>query len=85
MANPANFFAIDDIKFITGHEVEVLVATEAAVKRAIDRLYDNAESMADVMKSMEGDELEVVETERRRCRAPAPAATRPRWSSSSTR
>jgi type IV pilus assembly protein PilB len=62
MANPANFFAIDDIKFATGHEVEVSVATEAAVKRAIDRLYDNAESMADVMKSMEGDELEVVDT-----------------------
>jgi type IV pilus assembly protein PilB len=62
MANPANFFAIDDIKFVTGHEVEVFVATEAAVKRAIDRLYDNAESMADVMKSMEGDELEVVDT-----------------------
>jgi type IV pilus assembly protein PilB len=61
MANPANFFAIDDIKFVTGHEVEVLVATEAAVKRAIDRLYDNAESMADVMKSMEADDLEVVE------------------------
>ncbi len=62
MANPANFFAIDDIKFVTGHEVEVFVATEAAVKRAIDRLYDNAESMADVMKSMEGDDVEVVET-----------------------
>jgi type IV pilus assembly protein PilB len=62
MANPANFFAIDDIKFVTGHEVEVCVATEAAVKRAIDRLYDNAESMADVMKSMEVDEIEVVDT-----------------------
>ncbi len=62
MANPANFFAIDDIKFVTSHEVEVAVATEGMIKRAIDRLYDQAESMADVMKSMEGDDLELVET-----------------------
>ena len=30
MANPTNIFAIDDIKFITGYEVEPHVATEAA-------------------------------------------------------
>ncbi len=62
MANPANFFAIDDIKFITGHEVEVLVATEHQIKKAIDKYYDSAESMADVMKTMENDDVEVVET-----------------------
>jgi type IV pilus assembly protein PilB len=62
MANPANYFAIDDIKFISGHEVEVLVTTESQIKRAIDKYYDSAESMADVMRSIEGDEVEVVES-----------------------
>ncbi len=61
MANPANFFAVDDIKFITGHEVEALVSTESQIKRAIDKYYDQAESIADVMKGMEADEVEVVE------------------------
>ncbi len=62
MANPTNIFAIDDIKFITGYEVEPCVASEAAIKKAIDKAYDSAGTMADVMKGME-DELEVVEEE----------------------
>ena len=60
MANPTNIFAIDDIKFITGYEVEPRVATEAALKKAIDRAYDSAGTMADVMKGIEED-LAVVE------------------------
>ncbi len=60
MANPSNIFAIDDIKFITGYEVEPHVATEASVKRALDRAYDSAGTMADVMKNMEED-LDVVD------------------------
>src|SRR5262245_25788421 len=55
MANPANLFAIDDIKFITGFEVEPHVAFEPALKKAIDRAYDSAGTMADVMKGMEED------------------------------
>jgi type IV pilus assembly protein PilB len=60
MANPSNIFAIDDIKFITGYEVEPQVAFETSLKRAIDRAYDSAGTMADVMKGME-EELAVVE------------------------
>ncbi|OGF12791.1 MAG: type IV-A pilus assembly ATPase PilB [Candidatus Eisenbacteria bacterium RBG_16_71_46] len=60
MANPANIFAIDDIKFITGYEVEPRVASETMLKRALDRAYDSSGTMADVMKNME-DELSVVE------------------------
>ncbi len=60
LANPSNIFAIDDIKFITGYEVEPHVASEAMLKKAIDRAYDSAGTMADVMKGME-DELAVVE------------------------
>ncbi len=62
MANPTNIFAIDDIKFITGFEVEPHVAVESTLKKAIDRSYDNAGTMADVMKNFE-DDLSVVEEE----------------------
>ncbi len=61
MTNPANFFAIDDIKFITGQEVRVLVATEGQLKRAIDKYYESAGSMDDIMRTVEED-LEVVDT-----------------------
>jgi len=62
MANPTNIFAIDDIKFITGYEIEPRVASEGALKKAIDRAYDSAGTMADVMKGIEED-LSVVEEE----------------------
>ncbi len=60
MVNPSNIFALDDIKFITGFEVEPVVAPEPALKKALDKYYDQAGTMADVMKGMEED-LEVVE------------------------
>ncbi len=60
MSNPTNVFAIDDIKFITGFDVEPQVATETQLKRALDRAYDSANTMADVMKGME-DDLAIIE------------------------
>jgi type IV pilus assembly protein PilB len=60
MANPSNIFALDDIKFITGYDVEPRVASDVAIKRALDRVYDSAGTMADVMKGFEED-LAVVE------------------------
>ncbi|MDD3641926.1 MAG: type IV-A pilus assembly ATPase PilB [Candidatus Krumholzibacteria bacterium] len=61
MANPDNIFAIDDIKFITGLEVRPVVATETAIKRAIDRFYDSADSLAEVMRDIENEDFEIVE------------------------
>jgi len=60
MANPSNIFAIDDIKFITGFEVRAVVAAESAIKKAIDKHYDQIDSLATVMKEMDSD-VEVVE------------------------
>ena len=61
MSDPSNIFAIDDIKFMTGHNVEVVVATESAIKDAIDRYYDQSASLADVMGDLDDIDLEVVE------------------------
>ncbi|SEA81453.1 type IV pilus assembly protein PilB [Desulfuromusa kysingii] len=62
MADPSNIFAIDDIKFMTGFNVEVVVAAEAAIKDAIDKLYDQSSSMADALEGLEDfDDLELVD------------------------
>ncbi|OQY18861.1 MAG: type IV-A pilus assembly ATPase PilB [Desulfobacteraceae bacterium 4572_35.1] len=63
MSDPSNIFAIDDIKFMTGHNVEVVVATEGAIKNAIDKYYDQSATLADVMGDLEDIDLEVVEEE----------------------
>jgi len=62
LANPNNIFAIDDIKFITGYDVEARVGSETMIKKALDKAYDSAGTMADVMKGFEED-LSVVEEE----------------------
>jgi type IV pilus assembly protein PilB len=39
MADPSNVFAIDDVKFMTGYNVEVVVAAESAIMHAISSNY----------------------------------------------
>ena len=64
MADPTNVFAVDDIKFMTGLKVEAMVATESAVRRAIDRFYDSSETLQNVMASIEDAGMEVMEEQR---------------------
>lgn len=40
MADPSNLFAIDDVKFMTGYNVEVVIATESAILSAISTYYN---------------------------------------------
>ncbi len=58
--DPSNIFAIDDIKFLTGYNVEVVVAAEEQIKRAIDRYYDKSSSLDDIMGNFDDSDLEVV-------------------------
>src|SRR6185369_4218211 len=39
MTDPTNVFAMDDIKFMTGYNVEPVVASEIAVADAIQKYY----------------------------------------------
>jgi type IV pilus assembly protein PilB len=60
MANPSNIFAIDDIKFITSLDVQPVVASEFALKKAIDKNYQPTDSLASIMEGIE-DDIEIVE------------------------
>jgi len=46
MTDPTNVFAMDDIKFMTGYNVEPVVASETAVIEAIQKYYNKAASQA---------------------------------------
>jgi type IV pilus assembly protein PilB len=61
MSDPSNLLAIDDIKFLTSCHVEVFVATESAIKGAIDKYYDSSASLADIMTSIEEVKMELLE------------------------
>ncbi len=45
MVDPSNIFAIDDIKFMTGYNVEAVVATEGAILEAIKKYYGGARAL----------------------------------------
>jgi len=60
MADPANVFAVDDIRSLTQMEVRPLVATKSDVLAAIDRYYRADSDLDDLTTVMEAadDELE---------------------------
>ena len=67
MVDPTNVFAMDDIKFMTGFNIEPVVASESSILEGIDKAYGTAkkEDLEHVMMSMsETDEADVeVQTE----------------------
>src|SRR5262245_2205490 len=63
-ADPSNIFAIDDVKFLTGYNVEVVVSAEEAIRRAITRYYQGASvSLEEVMEGFEDDDVEAISLE----------------------
>jgi len=57
MADPTNLHAIDDIKFLTGYNVEPVVASETAIHNAIERYYTVGPNYDEVMAEFNiGDE-----------------------------
>ncbi len=68
MIDPTNVFAMDDVKFMTGYKVEPVVASETAIRMAIDRYYGTTHAI-ELKKVMEdlseetGGDLEVLDEE----------------------
>src|SRR6266513_4716443 len=52
MTDPTNVFAMDDIKFMTGFNVEPVVASESAIAEAISKFYGEVESGEELDKVM---------------------------------
>jgi type IV pilus assembly protein PilB len=64
MTDPTNVFAMDDIKFMTGFNVEPVVASETAIGEAITKFYGSAESVEEldkVMKDLTGEDADALE------------------------
>jgi type IV pilus assembly protein PilB len=62
MVDPTNVFAMDDIKFMTGFNIEPVVASESSILEGIDKAYGTTkeEDLEQVMQSMSDmDEADV--------------------------
>jgi len=58
MTDPTNVFAMDDIKFMTGFNVEPVVASESAIGEAIGRFYGGGASSHEELSSLMKDLVE---------------------------
>ena len=66
MADPTNVFAVDDVGFMTNLQVVPVVASQGAIRKAIDRLYEaQTGGLAEVLSEMDAavGDVEVVEGE----------------------
>jgi len=58
MADPSNIFAVDDIKFITKFNIEVVVASEQAIADAVEKYYTSNVSFDEVMMDFDAEDEE---------------------------
>src|SRR5213080_4394637 len=62
MADPTNVFALDDISFMTNLQVLPVVASQAAIRRAIERSYEGqGPALTDVLTVLSEDQVGRVE------------------------
>src|SRR3990172_5404708 len=60
MADPADLVAINEIKFITGYGVRVVLASPSAIKKALERRFGGV-SYDEVLKKFGDGEMEVIQ------------------------
>jgi len=60
MSDPSNIYAMDDIKFLTGFNVEVVVTSEASLKTALERYYESSSDLTGILEGFEDDEVDFL-------------------------
>ncbi|MGH7893341.1 MAG: type IV-A pilus assembly ATPase PilB [Candidatus Binatia bacterium] len=63
MADPSNLVAINEVKFLTGYDVKIAVASPAAIQAAIDRHYNNDANFDEVLSQLGNENVEFVQDE----------------------
>jgi len=64
-ADPSNILALDDIKFLTGYNIQPVVASEDAIRSAIEKYYaeDDEDLLDEVMADFDDDGIDFVSGE----------------------
>lgn len=61
MANPVNIYALDDVRIITGREVEPVLASEKQINQALDRIYTIQKGLEETLLNIAPGEEEETE------------------------
>ncbi len=60
MVDPSNLVAINEVKFLTGYDVRVVLSKLASLRKAIDHFYEGGSAIQDVLTQLESQDVEVV-------------------------
>jgi type IV pilus assembly protein PilB len=64
MANPTDAGALDDLKFVTRHDIEPVVAGEFTLRKQIEKYYEATdERLQELLEEIEAEDIEVLEQE----------------------
>lgn len=63
MVDPSNIVALNDIKFITGLDIQVVLTTESDLKLSQERHYENNVQYDKIINDFEDDEVALIEKE----------------------
>jgi type IV pilus assembly protein PilB len=61
MVDPSNIHALNDIKFITGLDIQVVLAKEGELKRLQEKVFEGAISYDNILGDIEDQNVEVVD------------------------
>jgi len=62
-SDPSIIFALDDIKFLTGYNIQPVVAAEEAIRRAIEQYYEQEDVLEEVMAGFDDAGIDFVTDE----------------------
>lgn len=62
MVDPSNITALNDIKFITGLDIQVFLASESQVKQVHDKTFETNVSYDSIINDLDVEDVEVVDS-----------------------
>jgi type IV pilus assembly protein PilB len=63
ISDPSNIFALDDLKFLTGSNIQLFLSDENGLKNALDRIYSLKTSISEVLEDIKGLEVDYIRQE----------------------
>ena len=61
MADPSDIIAIDEVRFITGHNIQPMVAPDISIRNTLNRYYDTAGVARSLVRDFEQKDLGIAE------------------------
>lgn len=63
MVDPSNILALNDIKFFTGYDIQVVLASESELKVYLEKLYEQNVSYDSIIGDLDDTNVEVVDND----------------------